>query len=332
MTELRPLFEALATPPRDSGAGMVVAGIRVPGISGHRLAKDSDGNPVLLIATVGESVQMLGTPPIRLENITIEHSIPCKIWHDEGPTEEGIFTIVRCLASEVAVRTYFLQVALPLLAVLNTNPSAQRVSLLFNGLAQLFRALAEPPLRSVRGLWAELFLITNAHDSVALAQAWHPGPEERYDFSAGADRVEVKSAIGRVRRHHFSLDQLSAATGTSLVVASLYVEPSGGGATIGAFLGRLRRQLVDRADLLLDIQATVAKTLGQTLPLAMEEGFDEELASSSLAFFAGGEIPRPSTPLPAGVSDVRFVADLTGLVPISLNQVKGELFRSIKAR
>jgi hypothetical protein len=75
-------------------------------------------------------------------------------------------------------------------------------------LIELFRMLTIPPKESVQGLWGELYLMAQANDPVRLAGAWHARPEELFDFSEGAELLEVKSAAGYDREHHFSLDQL----------------------------------------------------------------------------------------------------------------------------
>jgi hypothetical protein len=80
------------------------------------------------------------------------------------------------------------------------------------------------PRKSVQGLWAELFLMARLRDPSALVAAWHSQLGDLYDFSAGSQRIEVKSAIGRIRRHHFTLEQVLPIPRTRVLIASVLVE------------------------------------------------------------------------------------------------------------
>ena len=56
--------------------------------------------------------------------------------------------------------------------------------------------------------------------------------EDLYDFNEGNHRIEVKSAQGELRRHHFSLAQLLPPAGTTLAIVSVLVNRAGGGTSI----------------------------------------------------------------------------------------------------
>jgi hypothetical protein len=48
--------------------------------------------------------------------------------------------------------------------------------------------------------------------------AGHQLPDERFDFALAEERSEVKAAVGRVRRHHFSLEQLLPIPGVDVLL------------------------------------------------------------------------------------------------------------------
>ena len=58
------------------------------------------------------------------------------------------------------------------------------------------------------------------------------------------------------------------------------------------------------------------RTLGRNWGGARSAAFDAELAADTLEFFAASSIPRIVPPIPFGVSQVRFVASLDGVVPL----------------
>jgi len=222
------------------------------------------------------------------------------------------------------VRSHFFTLTVPFLRTLGSNPSPVQVAATIDSIVQLFRALTQPPRNSIQGLWAELYLITQARDRKAMVTAWHATPDERYDFAAGNQRIEVKCALGRERRHHFSLEQLTPAQGGGVYVASVCTEPSGGGTSIADFLNALRPQLKNDAPLLLRLESMVSNTLGRTFVEGLSTSFDLELADQTLSYYPVDSIPRPLGPMPFEVTNVHFVANIgrVGALPM------GELIKA----
>jgi len=274
----------------------------------------ADGSPALLIGTVGKVLEG-SPPPVRLENLSVEHRVLCRVWYGTKVVEEGVFTVLKCPSADGSVRDYFLRVGGPLLLALGNRPSDQQISELVDALVEMFRALAEPPRKSVQGLWAELFLIDRSRAVQLMCAAWHQSPDERYDFSAGRERIEVKSTAGRARRHHFSLEQLTPPATATVLVASVCVERAGGGTSLRDLMAKVKARLASAPDIVVRIDSVVAATLGQGLLAGLEEAFDEQLAAESLAFYKAEAIPKPGQ-VPIGVSEVRFVADLSAVTPI----------------
>lgn len=183
----------------------------------------------------------------------------------------------------------------------------------------------------MQGLWAELFLISRAYDAVTSVMAWHLNPEDRYDLSAGDQRVEVKSAIGRVRQHYFSLEQLRPPMGTTLLIASMFVERTGAGLSVLELANQIRARVSNNPDALLRIDQVIGLTLGENWRYASEERFDQALAQTSLTFFEAEVVPALEWDIPPGISEVRFKADLTGKPPANLRdyRAKGGLYQAI---
>jgi hypothetical protein len=200
--------------------------------------------------------------------------------------------------------------------MLGKSPASSAVSDAIRTIVELFRALQQPPRKAVQGLWAEVLLIAESSKPETLIRSWHVLPEDRYDFSSGADRLEVKSTGGAQRVHHFSLEQLRPPAGTTTLVASVRVERSGGGASLEELLAALRHRLTIQADLMLRVEVVVASTLGNSLRAGLRERFDLELARGSVALFDIVQIPTITGPIPREITDVRFRSDLTGLVSV----------------
>lgn len=317
--DLAALFDEIDPPAQLPGAGAHFSALPVPGFERHRVAKDAQGAPALLIS-IADAPSSTRPAAIVLENLTVHHDVDCRITRPGGE-ETGNFTVVRCTGSDSSLRSYFLRIAAIMLQSLGASPSRMSVSQAVSRLAELFHAMSKPPRKSLQGLWAELFLIAQAHEPVTLAGAWHTAPEDLYDFSAGNQRIEVKSARGRVRRHYFTLEQLQPPAGARVLIASMFVEASEAGTSLLALLEQIRARLADRPDLMLRVERVVGLTIGDSWRRAIGECFDGRLAEESLSFYNPHHIPKVNLVIPPEVSEVRFRSDLTGLQPVGASDL-----------
>jgi hypothetical protein len=309
MQDLAALFDKLP-PPSAGGGPERFAAVPIPGCDHHRIGKDVAGLPCFLIAAVDHAA--LTPAPIKLENISVDYDLDCRVSQPGHGADEARLTVVRCRTSEAPLHSLFLRIIGPLTLALGSEPSRAEVARAIASVVDLFQALREPSQKSLQGLWAELFLIAGASDPLLLLNAWHIAPDDRCDFSAGRERIEVKSASGRVRQHYFSLEQLSPPTGTHLLVASLFVERAGAGTSLEDLISAVSQRITDSPQLLERVNRLTFMALGSNWQAALDERFDLELAQESLAFFASDAVPKPSKELPAGVTDVRFRSDLSG--------------------
>ncbi len=178
-----------------------------------------------------------------------------------------------------------------------------------SGLARLLRETAEPvDSATTQGLWAELFVIYGAQDPSMLVAAWHEDPTETYDFSHRGERLEVKSARGARRRHHFSDTQVPPPPGVAVTVVSVLVQRAAGGHTALDLLVALRDrvttasydELLHKALAVLPMNALTARA------------YDAAQAAAGLRFFDAESIPRA---LPEEhVMEVTWLADLEHLL------------------
>lgn len=315
-TSLRELFQELDKPPREVGGPLHAHTARV-GQHGHRIGKDPDGSPLILLMV--EPERGARTPDIRLENLQVLHDVTCRVWSTSARTATAQFTVVRCSSPVEDVRQYFLHVMEPFLALLGRNPTPRIVSQMVDHLVEVFRALASPPRGSVQGLWAELLVIVYSSDPLLAVQSWHGTPEETFDFATKSQRVEVKSCSGGERRHTFSLEQLRFPPLTAGFVASVLAQRAGGGTSVAGLADRARALVAGHPELMARIDKTVALTLGESSTSGLGQAFNEDHALSSLRFFDATTIPRPGD-IPASITRVQFEVDLSDLTPLSHRQ------------
>jgi hypothetical protein len=308
MVDIQSLFESLQ-PSKFAGEQNRFVAIAIPEYPYFHLAKDSDQLPSLLISVTDTSAKP--APPITLEHLSIVFDAPCRISRSDGASDEGIFTVIRCIGRERLLHTYFLRAIRVLFDLLPTTPTKAEVGQAISTLVELFRSITSSPKKSIQGLWAELFLIDTALRPEILVAAWHTTPHDRFDFNAGNERIEVKSTSQRIRQHHFALDQLVPIEGTRIVIASLFTEPVSRGITVIELADKIRDKLRAFPVLAEHLDRIVTTTLGNNWRAAFDEAFDRQLALTTLQFYDAATLPSIPIPLPIGISDVHFRADLS---------------------
>src|SRR3989304_6350210 len=79
------LFEGLSRPPKSSTGGTELSAVEIPGLGGHRIARDSIDHAILLVKT--SSRPESHPTPVRLENLAVDHEVHCRIWQDNNVIE-----------------------------------------------------------------------------------------------------------------------------------------------------------------------------------------------------------------------------------------------------
>ena len=304
--------------------------MQIPWALPYRVAVNAGGRPCLLIDTESSS-DIIKLPDTVGEHIEIRHGRQCEIIEKNGTRWSGAFTIVTCLSDDELLHGYFLDVADTLIHVLGTEPTESQLRHVIAGLMELFRALGVPARKAARGVWAELFVAASAREPVLVLRAWHPTYTEPFDFSEGAQRIEVKSSSDHTRRHHFKLEQLSPPTGTQVLVASVFVSPLARGCSIRDLAYELKNDASQELELQSRIDRVISEALGETLINSIDLQFDRELAADSLAFYPHDSIPAVRE-VPDEVSSVSFISDLTRCARISeqVMDTLGALFSAVR--
>ncbi len=323
-------FESLPLPLPSTKSSCSFSAVPLAADSAHKLGKDEGGCPCLLVAT-GPASKAQTRVPLVLENLAVLFDLRCQVSSPTAPTQTGTFTVLKCVAADAVVRSYFVSLLPGISAAIGRSSDRAKVAAVIADLVELFRALGAGPKKEIQGLWGELLLIHEAKNPLTLAEAWHSEPGDRYDFNRGPERVEVKTTSQAPRRHHFTLDQLCPPNGTRLVVASLVVQRSGAGKSVFDLLDGICEKTRPQPQLYVRLARQVHQTLGDSWQSARTVRFDYEAARQSVRYFDSVRIPKVGLPLSEGVSKVSFVADVEGIQPLSAKILSGSgaLFRSL---
>lgn len=286
----------------------------VPPDQVHLVGWGSKGFPCVFFSSSDERFRA----PLQLAGLEVQYSIPCDVRFPDGTTARKTLTVVSCTSADRAIQDYFLHVMETVLRIVGPQPSLTKIVDTISSLVAILHELTSAPRRSLIGLYGELTIISLSQDAIAAVKAWRADTEDRFDFSSGDVRLEVKATSNRIRKHSFSVDQCSPQSGITAVVASLFVQPTGDGESLEQIVqGILAR--IDRDDQArLKLQITVARSLGSNLLQSMSACFDDALAKSSLRFFDAHTLPAVRGTFPSTVSHIRFDADLSGFAPASL--------------
>lgn len=328
-TDLNKLFSNLKRPNQNDDQ-KTFSVVSMPYHDKVKLGKDCNDNPCMLIPTE-KHLDKEELPPIVLEYISIEFNLLCRVYLTDGNIIDGRFALVQCRHKDKAFIQYFLGILSSAINLLSESPTEFEIRQMVDILVQLFKPLNQPAKKSVQGLWAELFLIAKSKNPQILLNAWHSSPEEKYDFSDGRLRIEVKSSSQRIRKHHFSIEQLTPPPDSILLIASLFVERAGGGTAIKGLTEKISEKIKTEPILLLKIEKIINETLGENWENASIEKFDYELAGHSLIFTRSEDVPSINPVLPIGVSQVSFISDLSNIPSIDIAYYRnlGELFKAI---
>lgn len=291
----------------------------VPGCRSYYVGKDGEGCACLLVATANRMARL--QPPIRLESLDVQFEFHCHLRKDREPEREGAFTVIRCQSPDRETIRCFLSVCEIILHAGGEQPTAREIAKAVNRLAGIFQKMQKLPSRPVNGLFAELYILWRNAGPVKAVAAWRSDDGACFDFSDGDIRIDVKGASGRQRAHTFSYDQCNPPPGTVAIVASLLVERASGGVALRFIIDETASEIAAHPDLVFELHEVISATLGASLAEALSTRFDIKLADSSLRFFRAEDVPAIRGAIPAGVSDIRFRSDLSGVNAVSAQTI-----------
>lgn len=289
----------------------------------------NEGFPVILISSIADRTH-LSQKNVRLKYIELTHNLECKV-SENGKSEIAFFSVIVFKSMQTNLQSYFLGIAESLLQSLSQKPTQKEVFETFRNFVEIFRSLSDNPSKTLQGLWAELFLIEKSKSPDALLNYWHNIPEERFDFNADTERLEVKSSSNMERVHIFTSEQLNPPVDKQVIIASVFTKQSSSGQSISDLLESIQNKLSD-ISLMDKLFSIVAKTLGNTVEQSIRIKYDYNLANSSIRFYRHQDISKiERLSIPDRVSEVKYKSELTDLPPIDPNTIEsdGELFRAI---
>jgi hypothetical protein len=275
------------------------------------LAKTGEGAPVVLLQ---DSSAPRYRPGFQLRYLRAEFHTTCLI--RSGQIEaNGQFAIISCDPSTPELFELFVRTVTAAVADLSVGAGTDEIQSQFESLVNLFRRFAKPAGREITGLWAELFVVLRSKNIAAALSAWRNAPAERFDFSWTEGQLEVKATTNPIRAHEFALEQLKNPDGKKSYVASLLLQPLSGGMGIMDLAAAIEGQIPSDGDLRHKLWMNIASDLGNDFSELLDRQFDLSYAGRNAVLYSAGDIPAPAPPDDSRITSIRFVADLSSVLP-----------------
>lgn len=313
---LAALFQVLNLPETESVK--TLNAIPIPEYPDFRVAVDIEGFPILLLPAFG-TTNKLEFKNRRLKYLQFESSVDCKVKEGQN-TFFKKFSMVTFMSNDRDLQEYFLQISENLVKTLQRKSDYLELSATLNKYIEIFRTLTDAPINTAQGLWAELFVIESSVSPMLLLSYWHDSPDDKFDFNAGKEKIEVKSASGSERVHEFSSEQLNPNPDSQVLIASLFTRQIHSGVSIQDLMQNIASKIQNDNGLIEKMNLMVSKTLGNSLEQSIKIKFDYDISKTSLRFYRHQDISKvEKVYIPAEVSGVRYKSDLSSIFPVDLS-------------
>lgn len=281
----------------------------------HFLGKTVEGFPVFFVRTNASKQE---TADVRLKIMHVEFMCPCLITDDMGNNYDDVYSVITLDSADPDLCKLFISIFSNALTDMDPLPSCRQIAIEIENLKAIFSQINTAPSHSIQGLWAELLIIEQSKHPDTLISAWHQSPNDKYDFTLGPDKIEVKSTSKEERTHHFSSEQLTPSVHSHLVVASLQVRASGkgeGAYSIKGLCDKIFEKVTTASKK--KVYAIVVQTLGSNFSEYDKMYFDYVSAKDSILYYYLNDIDRiKKEDIPSTIHQVEFNADLGSTPPI----------------
>ena len=267
-----------------------------------RVGFSPEGFPSLLITS---EVDCIPLEPINLSGLNAVFNLKCLVNNDEN-TEEGTFHVITYIEEDIYLRDFFFEFFED---IFNTNISlsADLLRTKIEHLAQLFSYKKKKSKKTIQGLWAELFIIDTAHDSITWINKWPEKIRTTFDFSFSHIGVDVKSFGGAERKHFFKFEQLNNQSVEQTIILSMCVTKDDNGISVFDLYSNIKAK-IHNDEILDKLRKKIFKLAGDNA--ADIQMFNSNIARQTLMILEGSSIPKiQEGSFPSTVTDVSFKSD-----------------------
>ena len=266
---------------------------------------DQDGNPTFFFKLEKEVVNQF---PTSLQNIQFIKNNEYILQNKNKEIKET-FSIIKCVSESPSLIGLFLETLFSRIEEWEKNKQFN-INEDIENLQKLFEKLHLPSIKSVKGLWGELFTIKNSKNINQLIEYWHVKKTQLFDFYAPPNIVEVKTTTEQKRIHYLKLEQCIFEKNMNGYLHSVMTIEKHDGLSCYDLYQSINQKVSNR-----QIKEKLEKVYFETVGLNFEK-FDEDkfclkTAEENSLFFDLNLIPTPSKQIPKEVDQVKFRVDLS---------------------
>jgi len=309
MIEVYKIFENLQQKTPTHKEGFIVASL--PFSIFHKIGVSHEGFPLFFI----ECSNTYNAIDINLDLISVTFNRPCILYQDIIKIE-SLYTIISLKTINPDIQKYFIEIVIIIIKQFPKPISDKQFKEEIQKLIDLFKQFSQPAYKTIQGIWAELLIIEQSKHPEYLIQSWHISPSDKFDFNDGKDKIEVKSTSRMERIHKFSLEQLNPNNTSNLLIASVFVNETGKGKSIGDLSNNILKR-INSLDLQFRLKEIISKTLGRDVEKSFDVYFDYQQAIDSIAFFDYKNIPTIKNNIPPEINNVSFNCNLSNITTIN---------------
>ena len=277
------------------------------------LSIDGDAYPSLLFRSRRDDLRS----DIELRSISAWFSRDCVIEAPGGTSTSGVYSVIRLNENDpdiVRILLRLLEETFPE----NHAPYANKdIAAQVLELASLFKQIASSDTDIV-GLWGELYILSQASNTVHAVRCWCRHKMAKYDFVTRDFVLEAKTTLRSRRKHGFSLDQLRPSSDFSVYLASLALVELNSGRTVAELIDNVYAN-IDNEELRISFLKQCVLKGGQDIYRSTLK-LDVFPDGTSLAIFDAASLPVPQVSEADPIESVRFDLDLTDLARLTSDE------------
>jgi len=284
-----------------------------------------EGYPAILLMVDDNSTENYDS--ISLNGIKTEFKIKCNYSFNKKYLKQATFNIVMCTDENSNIQDFFFNFFERFFTRKKTVSTSQ-LKKEIDFIRELFAHKKKPGLKTIMGLWSELFIIYLSSNPQLWAENWHTKPRSTFDFKFSRVGIDVKSFGGHEREHYFQLEQLNNVSVEQTLILSMCLKETDHGDGLSVF--DLFNSIIKNFDdekLIKKIEKLIFLIGGEEN--SETKRFNENIAYDSLVILKGSEIPSlDPINTPPLVTEIKFKSNCSNLKELEFNEQNQNLITS----
>ena len=297
-----------------------ILSVEFQGHPGIFLGVDQNGDVYCLI----KNDNNIASPGKRLKSISVDYSVNYQANVGERIVA-GLFTSIVLPHRNIHLLEVFCTLFEVLISHLPENPSPPEIHAVVDSLVELLSQKTGSIRDRVKGLFGELYLISESQNPKLWVECWHQEANATKDFSFPDAFLEVKTSEGATRKHSFSLAQIgSTADLVPTHMASILIQSDPRGESVFDLLAKIKSKVTD-----VSLQAKAIRlffsVIGTDIDEAKDLLFEVLGGAQGVKLYDTATFPRPKVDVGASpdraISAVAFdlnleIAEAYGVSPL----------------